>query len=249
MATAIDPSTTVREIVGQYPRTRPVFEQAGIDYCCGGGCALADAASEQAVALDDLLARLTKAIESPHDEAKLGRDWSAADPTDLVDHILDKHHTFMKAQLPRLAGLFDKVQRAHGEKHGDELASLRRVFDGLKAEIDEHLMKEEQILFPFIRELAAYEPGRGDKPVSHCGTVQNPIRQMYAEHDNAAHALEKMRELTADYTLPADACPTFAALCDGLQAIETDLHEHIHLENNILFPRAVALEDGISEQG
>ncbi len=245
MTTAISPATTVREIVGQYPRTRPVFEQAGIDYCCGGGCSLEHAASEQGLALDGLLADLTTAIESLHDETKLGKDWAAATETELLDHILDTHHTFMKAQLPRLAGLFDKVQSAHGAKHGDVLASVRSVFDGFKAEIDEHLMKEEQILFPFIRELAAYEPGRGDKPVSHCGTVQNPIRQMYAEHDNAAQALEKMQELTADYTLPADACPTFAALYDGLQAIEADLHEHIHLENNILFPRAIALEEAI----
>lgn len=175
-------------------------------------------------------------------------DWSVASLTVLADHILDKHHAFMKEQLPRLDTLLARVQKAHGAKHGDVLDKLRRVFDSLRFEIDAHLLKEEQILFPAIKGIDAFLAGTGPRPVIHCGSIANPIRQMEHEHENAGDALAEMRRLTDDYHLPTDACPSFAALYDGLKAMEADLHEHIHLENNILYPESVKKEASLTEK-
>jgi regulator of cell morphogenesis and NO signaling len=125
------------------------------------------------------------------------------------------------------------------------LARLQRLYDGLHAELDTHLMKEEQILFPAIKAIDAFVNGKGEKPVVQCGSVANPIRQMEAEHDSAGEALAGIRQATDSYRLPADACLTFKALFDGLQTLEADLHEHIHLENNILFPKSIKLEEGM----
>jgi regulator of cell morphogenesis and NO signaling len=236
--------TTVRDLVVKYPRTRPVLERFGIDYCCGGGHTLKDAAAEKGVVLDALFAALKDSIETPvADSSERERDWSFAPLTELADHIEERHHTFMKEQLPRLHELMAKVLKAHGPRHGEMLSQLQDVYQSLRREIEQHLMKEEQILFPGIRQIDACAHEGGKKPELHCGSVQNPIRQMEHEHDNAGAALAKMRELTSDYTLLDDACNTFAALYDGLRDLEDDLHEHIHLENNILFPKSIELEE------
>lgn len=241
MVKTVSEETTVRELVVKYPRARPVLERLGIDYCCGGGHALKEAAAEKGVNLDALFEALEDSLSAPSpDDAE--KDWSAATPTELADHIEERHHTFMKEQLPRLRDLLAKVLDAHGPRHGDMLKQLLETYDSLRREIEQHLMKEEQILFPAIRQIDAYAREGGAKPALHCGLVQNPIRQMEHEHDNAGAALARMRELTSDYTLPDDACNTFGALYDGLRELEDDLHEHIHLENNILFPEVVELE-------
>jgi regulator of cell morphogenesis and NO signaling len=242
MSEAIDLHASVRAIVVHHPQTRSVLEKLGIDYCCGGDRSLHDAAAAAGVSADEALATIREAAQRP--AASEGcRDWTDASLTDLVGHIERKHHTFMKEQLPRLDALADKVGEAHQAAHGDMLDQVQEVFRSLKSEIEEHLFKEEQILFPLIRQMEAFATGEGPEPVNHCGTVENPIRQMRSEHDNAGAALTRMRELTHSYTLPDDACASFTALYDGLKALEADLHEHIHLENNILFPGAVALEE------
>jgi regulator of cell morphogenesis and NO signaling len=128
------------------------------------------------------------------------------------------------------------------EQHGALLNKLQELFDALEAELAEHLQKEEQILFPAIKGIDFFVSGNGTRPEFHCGTIDNPIRQMMLEHDNAGGVLAEMRQLTDNYQLPADACRTFGALYDGLQALEADLHEHIHLENNILFPKSIEQE-------
>jgi regulator of cell morphogenesis and NO signaling len=156
----------------------------------------------------------------------------------LIDHILNTHHAYMKTQLPRVAALLAKVLQAHSDRHGDMLRAVAAVYGPMKAELDGHLAKEEMVLFPLVRALDG-----GAKPGSfHCGSVQNPIRVMWMEHDSAGEALAEMRRLTSDYTAPEDACNTFKALYFELAEMERDLHRHIHLENNILFPRAIALE-------
>jgi regulator of cell morphogenesis and NO signaling len=243
MPITIDNTTTVRELAVSHPEARQVLEALGIDYCCGGGNRLTDAAAEAGIDLVDVV----KAVEQAAADADLPgsapeRDWQGASLTDLVDHIESTHHVFMKQALPRLGGLFVKVLRAHGPKHGDMLTPLQTTFQALRSEIEMHLMKEEQILFPYIRQMEASLKQAGRIPPMHCGTVQNPIRQMVAEHENAGAALARMRSVTGDYALPEDACPTFRALFDGLREMEADLHEHIHLENNILFPRSEAME-------
>lgn len=244
----LNEEATVGELAGKYPQARRVFEERGIDYCCGGKCGLGKAASDHGVRLDALLAELKSAIEEAPSSDEQEKDWHSAGVTELVDYIVDRHHAFLKGQLPRLAGMMAKVLRAHGVRHGEMLRALQDVFKSFSADLDEHLAKEENILFPLIRQIDAHAHGKGPRPVCHCGSVQDPIRQMQHEHDNAAHVLEGMREITADCTLPDDACNTFAALYDGLKAMENDLHEHIHLENNVLFPRSVELEKGIGEK-
>jgi len=143
----------------------------------------------------------------------------------------------MKAQLPRLEAMLAKVPEAHGERHGETLRAVAAAFAPMKAELDGHLMKEEMILFPLIRRMA-----NGDLSAAHCGRVQNPIRVMLAEHDSAGDGLVELRRLTTGYVPPADACNTFRALYFELADMERDLHRHIHLENNILFPRVIELE-------
>lgn len=245
MAITIDTTTTVRGLVVAHPEARQVLESLGIDYCCGGGNTLADAVTE--AGLD--LAAVVKALEQAVADAALPgsspeRDWREASLTNLVAHIEATHHVYMKQALPRLGDLFSKVLRAHGPRHGDMLTALQTTFQALRSEIEMHLMKEEQVLFPYIRQMEASVKQTGRVPPMHCGTVQNPIRQMVAEHEDAGQALAEMRSVTGSYALPEDACPTFRALFDGLSEMEADLHEHIHLENNILFPRAEAMETG-----
>lgn len=233
-------NTAVKDIVVRYPQTRPVLERLGIDYCCGGNVPLAQAAQLAGIGADQALADLEEELKVRGESA--ARDWSAASLTELADHIEQTHHVFMKEQLPRLAGLLGRTLQAHKDRHGDMLHRLKHCFISLKTDIELHLAKEEQILFPLIRQMELHRQGRGPVPDMHCGTIANPIRQMEHEHDCAGEILQQIRTVTADFRLPEDACNTFKALYDGLQDLESDLHEHIHLENNILFPRAVGLE-------
>jgi len=188
------------------------------------------------------LAALNEVIETVSSKETSEQNWTTAALAELADHIEAKHHTFMKEQLPRLSLMLAKVKKAHGDKHGQMLTELEDVYLSLREEIEMHLMKEEQILFPYIRQIEAYAQQKGAKPQVHCGSVANPITQMEHEHENAGRALEQMRKLTNNYVVPDDGCATFAALYEGLAAMEDDLHEHIHLENSILFPKAVELE-------
>lgn len=241
MKTTIDGQMLVRDVVVRFPQARAALESLGVDYCCGGGRPLAAAAKEAGADLAQVLAAVNQAIAAPAADSA-APDWAAASLTALADHILTSHHAFMKRELPHLAALFAKVLRAHGAKHGDLLRQLHGVFTALRAEIEAHLLKEEQVLFPYIAAMDAQVAATGTVPPMHCGTIRNPIRQMEAEHEEAGAALAAMRRITGGYVLPADACPTFAALYEGLQQMEADLHQHVHLENNILYPRAIEME-------
>ncbi len=234
---------TVRELVLAQPAARRVLERYGIDYCCGGGQLLDEAIAEAGADRQEVLRAVQEAVEeTARPGATQEPDWQGMSMTDMANHIERQHHTFMKRELPRVEELLARVRRAHAENHGPMLGELTRTFTGLRSEIEMHLMKEEQVLFPYLRQLQAYADGRGERPVIHCVTVLNPITQMRHEHEEAGVALARMRELTDDYTVPADGCETFRAAYEALQEMEADLHEHIHLENNILFPRAVELE-------
>ena len=244
MTISIDGTTTVRELVGRYPQTRKAFEDHGIDYCCGGGQSLADAARQRGVELESLLAALRTALDAPASgTTPADRDWYAVSLQELVDHILQTHHTYMYQALPRVRMLVAKVASAHSAHHGEMLRQVQVLYGTLDAELTSHLQKEEQILFPHIVAAESHARGKGEAPTSCFPTVRYPIQQMEHEHESAGEALEQLRAVTDNYTLPTDACPTFAALYEELQRVETDLHQHIHLENNILFPRAIAGED------
>jgi len=234
--------TTLREIVAACPQARPILDKHRLDYCCGGAQSLESAAIEAGVDAGAILEELLRA-EFPAGAPQGGSiDWTRAPLSELAAHILAKHHAYMREVLPRIGLALPKVLRAHGARHGATIEPLKHEFEGLCLELEAHLEKEERVLFPYIQALDAAAAGGTGLPPHHCGTVRNPIRQMEHEHTEAGRALVEMRRLTSDYALPGDACPTFSGLYRDLQAMEADLHEHIHLENNILFPRAVAIE-------
>lgn len=238
----ISADTTLREILARYPHARPVLDGRGLDYCCGGAQPLGTAAARAGVDVSEVLAELGQLSDLKPIPGGDTVDWGREPLTKVVGHILDTHHAYLREVLPRIVQALSKVRRAHGAHHRDTLEPLNRVFLDLKAEIEAHLHKEELVLFPYIIKLDERAAGRGHLLPHHCGTVSNPIRQMEHEHSLAGQALAEMHRLTSGYCLPADACPTFALLYRDLQSMEADLHEHIHLENNILFPRAIAME-------
>ena len=227
---------TVGEIVAANPSSARLFERYGIDYCCGGNRPLAEACSEKGLSLEEFSRELT-AADAPGTE----RDWRAAPLAELIGHIVGKHHNYLRSELPEIERKIEKVLAAHGERHGGTLAALREVFRGLKAELSEHMMKEERILFPMIRNMEI--TARLAMPA---GAIQHPIREMEHEHASAGQALAEMRRLTKDFSPPDDACNTFRVLYRQIEELESDLHTHIHLENNILFPRAAELEQTIA---
>mgnify|MGYP005818844615 CR=1 FL=1 len=232
---AIETGKAVGELVRERLGRARVFERLGIDYCCHGRDPLARACGAKGLDVAAVVAELERsdAAESAEDTT----DYNAMAPGTLADHIEASHHAYLRRELPRLDGLLGKVVAAHGAKH-PEVHDLRRVFNALSEELDSHLLKEERILFPLIKQLEA----ASSAPRFHCGSVNNPIRVMEHEHDSAGAALERIRALTDGYRAPSDACATFQALVQGLADLEADLHRHIHKENNILFPRAAAME-------
>ena len=226
---------TVRELAVELPNATRVFEKLGIDYCCGGHRPLEEACVSANVAVDDVLRALEQGSDA---SASLTTcDWNTAPLAELVDHIVNQHHAFVKSETPRLQALIAKVAGVHGHNH-PELQQVQVAFPELANELGAHLMKEEQMLFPYVKQMAS---GSGCGP-SCFGTVQNPIRVMMMEHDDAGEKLREMRRITSDYSIPADACTSYTTLFRALVEFEQDLHQHIHLENNILFPRAVAME-------
>jgi regulator of cell morphogenesis and NO signaling len=236
--TDLTPETPVGQLVVERPSRARLFEQLGIDYCCSGAKPLDRACREQGLDVAAVLRNL-EAIEAG-DGGPDGFDAAGATMTELVDHIVAQHHDYLRRELPRLAILADRVVTAHAARH-PELSELRAVFDSLREELTFHMLKEEKVLFPVIKRLEA----AAEMPELHCGSVLNPIRVMEHEHDDAGAALARLRALTAGYTPPADACPTYRALLDGLAELEADLHRHIHEENNILFPGARAAEEAL----
>ena len=227
---------TVRDLASATPGAARVFEKFGIDYCCGGEKSLAQACSAARVNLLEV----AEELETPQSQAS-DRDWQKAALAELAKHIVENHHSYVKQEIQRLIPLSAKVAGVHAKNH-PETEQIQSSFHALAEELTMHLMKEERMLFPYIEQLecAANCGGRPAAPMF--GTVKNPVRMMMMEHDSAGELLRKMRQITNNYTLPTDACMSFQMLYRGLQEFETDLHQHIHLENNILFPRAVELE-------
>ena len=216
-----------------------MLERLGIDYCCGGDQSLELACRKAGRETGAVIAALLEA-ERPSAPEPEGIDWRNETLEALTEHIERTHHSFMKRELPRAGELMAKVRLAHGERH-PELAEMAAVLDGLAGEIGAHLLKEERVLFPMIRQMEATRlVGR-----LHCGSVTNPIAVMEHEHESAGIALRRLRELSRGYQPPEDACASYRALLDSLAGIERDLHVHIHKENNILHPRAEQLEIGL----
>ena len=236
---SIQATQTVGELAVQFPGATREFEKLGIDYCCGGTRTLGEACAVAKITVEQALARLQEGLTASQTNDQ--RNWQAASLADLIAHINGTHHVFVCSECPRIENLTAKVISVHGKNH-PELLEVQRIFSDLAAELSVHLMKEEQILFPYVLRLEEAVFAGEPAPPAMFGTVVNPVRMMMTEHDGAGDALRKLRSVTNDYATPADACISYKTLYEALKGFEADLHQHIHLENNILFPRAVALE-------
>jgi len=233
--TALDVNTPVGQWVAQHPATSRIFEASGIDYCCGGNKPLAQACADRQIDPRELLSRLEQATTAA--DAAGTANWLRAPLAALCDNIEQTHHAWLKTELPRLTAIVAKVVRVHGADH-PELVEVERKLAEVREELEPHMFKEEQILFPAIRRLEQ-SPSVPQFPF---GTLANPIRMMEFEHDSAGAALHRIRELTRSYRVPEGACNTYLAMLDGLHTLEEDMHVHVHKENSILFPRAINLE-------
>ena len=229
---------TVREIALEQPHSIRVFERFGIDYCCGGRKPLADACIEKQIAVDDVVAALEAAEKSA---APLPVDWSKATLAALIDHIVATHHVYVKTELPRLAVLAQKVVNRHGDTQA-HLPAMQSLLVLLDDELIHHLGKEEHVLFPYVAKLEGALVSGGAHPEACFGTIESPIAMMTSEHEAAGAMIAELRRLSDNFTPPVGACPTYNAYYAGLKEFEQDLHQHIHLENNVLFPRAIAME-------
>jgi len=243
----LQPQTRVADLAARHPSTIRVFQRHGIDFCCGGKRPLEQAAREQGLDWSALAEELEAATAESSAATASERDWTDAPLTELVEHIVDHYHGKLQEELPRLDQMAEKVFSVHGGKHpelADVLATLRR----LKSELEMHTAKEEQVLFPLVERMAEMEAFGRLPDELHNVTLAMPIMVMENEHDDAAGALRSLRSLTGDFTPPDDACNTFRGLYHGLEELETDTHRHIHLENNVLFPRAAELEKRLRKE-
>jgi regulator of cell morphogenesis and NO signaling len=231
-------SMTVGDIVGHDLRAAAVLARYGIDFCCGGRRSLDEACKangvDAAAVLGDLEA-LERADATTHDMTS----W----PVDaLVDYIVTRHHAYAKRQIPAIMMMLDKLVEAHGERY-PAMPRIAATFASLASELTHHMLKEEQILFPYIRSMADVRSDDSPRVATPFGTVRNPIRMMEDDHQQAAAELWMLRVLSNGFAAPEDACVTWRACFGELAAFERDLHEHVHLENNVLFPAAARLED------
>ncbi len=229
---------TVREIALHQPSSIRVFEQFGIDYCCGGRKPLADACAAGNLEMDAVIAALQAAEKRRDPDVE---NWAGKSLESLSFHIVATHHAYVKRELPRLAQLAQKVVNRHGATMA-ELSVIAATLTQLDEELTQHLAKEEAVLFPYIAGLEKSVSMGSPKPHNCFGSVANPIAMMTREHDAAGILMAQIHRLSGNFTTPENACPTFHAFYDGLNEFEQDLHQHIHLENNILFPRAIELE-------
>jgi regulator of cell morphogenesis and NO signaling len=234
----------IRDIAVQHPESVRVFETLGIDYCCGGARPLEEACEKANVPVGkllELLGELGNDSGAPEE-----RQWTDGSQLELTEHIINRHHRYVREEAPRLRTLLHKVVSRHGAAH-PELGPIQKSFEALAEELLGHMIKEERILFPFIQQMEAAAGTGGALPVGSFPSVEFPVSRMLAEHDEAGALTARIRELSADFQPPADACPSYRGLYHGLKEFEQDLHHHIHLENNILFPRALEMERSLQE--
>jgi regulator of cell morphogenesis and NO signaling len=234
---------SVRDLALEYPASTRVFEKLGIDYCCGGKKSLEEACRAANLNIDQVLALLEQASQ-PAVATEKEQNWDAKPLAALIAHIQNTHHKFTREEIARLGPLFKKVCTVHGTNH-PELLQCYEAFQGLAQELGTHLMKEEMVLFPYIVRMEAAAAGHESLALAPFGSVQNPVAMMEHEHDSAGNALRAMRQASNGYSAPTDSCISYQTLYQALAAFEADLHQHIHLENNVLFPRAVAMEQAV----
>ncbi len=228
---ALSTDTSVAQLVTDQPGRARIFEELGIDYCCGGDHSLAEACRKHDLDPDTVV-RMLDAVAEPSTESVT---WNDASLGDLIDHITSTHHEYLRRELPRLERLLTRVTQAHESTH-PWLRHVLETFLALKDDLEVHMVSEEEQIFPSIRSLEQNGSPPESSPFDRSG-----LEQMIEEHDEAGAALKKLRDLTNDYAPPENACPKFRAALDGLEELETNMHQHMHKENNILFPRARSL--------
>lgn len=230
-------TSTLSEIVSRDFRAAAILDRHGFDYCCGGARSLVEACSQRGISLVDVLSEL-EALDPG------SRERLEDDPAALVDYIISRHHAYVRTSMPVIQAHLAKVVSAHGANH-TELSFIETEFSKVARELSQHMVKEERVLFPYIRALADAVRTDGPPPPDMFGTVQNPIRMMEIEHQEAGEGLAAIHELTRGYQPPDDACGTYRLVLEELDAFERDLHTHVHLEDNVLFPKAVELESKV----
>jgi len=230
--------TKVKDIALSNPAATQILEDAGLDYCCGGGKSLHEACLHADVPAEEILNRLR---ENSRDISPGDANWTSAPLSDLTRHIRERHHRYVREAIVRVQTLLEKVGAKHGENH-PEITDIQRLFTEVGREMIMHMQKEEQILFPYIDALEKATSAHSSVEPPFFQTVRNPIQAMMKEHDAAGELVKQIRNASSEYTAPADACTSYKALYQDLREFEADLHQHVHLENNILFPRAVEME-------
>lgn len=229
---------TIGEIVANNYKAADVFKKYDIDFCCGGNKTLTDVCNKKSINQADVevdLDGLVNSVSGGHNFNKWKLDF-------LIDYIINEHHTYVTENLPLILGYSNKVAAVHGSHH-TETKEINNLFHEVAEELTLHMRKEEQVLFPYVKTLVIAKDNQQAKPEVPFDTVQNPIRMMEMEHENAGNIFKEIARLSNNYTAPEDACQTYQVLFSKLKEFEEDLHSHIHLENNILFPKAAQLED------
>lgn len=261
----IPPSSTmfsiqshVADIVSRSPGVSSVFDKYHIDFCCGGAVSLQSACESKGLSPTSVLAEIQESLVNHAPRPKQGisdrlddndlkqHDWLHEENVNtIIDHILDTYHEPLKTEMIRLGNLMNKVVNRHGPNH-PELLEMHPISTSLFEELKMHLMKEETILFPYMREIyAKWLDDSNPAPRAHCGGVTNPIRVMEEEHEHAGDALKALKSLSHQYTVPEEGCNSYKALYQGLHQLEYDLHRHIHLENYVLHPLSKKMEQEI----
>lgn len=228
-------TTPLAEIVRRDFRAGAILDRYYLDFCCGGALTLSDACRQRGIPTARVIADI-EALEPTDPTARPGN------PAALIAHIVERHHTYVRQSLPLITEHLEKVVAAHGTRH-PELGFIQSEFSKMADELSQHLLKEEQVLFPYVAALASAVNDEGPLPPDIFGTVQNPIRMMEIEHEEASDRIVAIRQLTDGFRPPPDACNTYRLLLRELEAFERDLRVHVDLENNVLFPKAVELEE------
>ncbi|MEK7468373.1 MAG: iron-sulfur cluster repair di-iron protein [Planctomycetota bacterium] len=225
MNATVDPARSLADLVTERESRGDILEKFGLDFCCGGRKSLRDACSESRISLPDVVRALDRNDATPPPAGAV-IDWRKAPLRDFLDHIVGTHHVYLRHALPALQLKVDKVAQVHGERH-TELWNVREIFSKLKMELETHLAKEEDVVFPAIRRMEAGIP-----------LPESAMCELEDEHQKVGDALHEIRRITNSYRAPADACPTYRAMLSDLAALEADTHHHVHKENNVLLPRA-----------
>ncbi len=238
----IDKTKTVRDLAVENPQAVRVFEKFKIDYCCGGHLSFEEACRNAGVEMNQVSEMLESAARDSEQNNFSDTDFTEWSLAALSDYIVRKHHSFTRDETKRITALLEKVCSVHGANHA-ELFDIQKIFGALRLELENHLLKEERMLFPYIALMESSLNFGQSVPPAPFGSTKNPVKVMVAEHDAAGEHLREIRRFSNHFAVPEDACITYQTLYGALENLEKDLHRHIHLENNILFPKAIEMEE------